>query len=619
MQKKIIHTTDLSQRTDELPTLFADIRTREPASESVHEQYIRIRQKIKESYDWDAEDEDSEYQPTQSHKNDVDLLHSSIKPFIPHGKHSNYVDNYIADYLRSVKEPKLTAHHALHVLDVIGGVKHDSPVDNRENRKYLMEKWGPLLTHHARDGAWPKSFEVPYTEKEIRSIPASLAPVESRVLHHYEMPDHYFELHPQRGLRYLGQHDRMPYDIDARINPSFSNVEEALKPYAHEHSKTVENYVADSAPLNRYLYMGGVHDQQMEEFSKNLSNEILDQPFRPTHIPDFHVYTGLRSRNRPDGGHVTDEHGNMVFSVPAFTSTSLSKEVAEKFAKTKEWFDTRRVKDVLKIRIPGGYTRAINLMHHNSSHYDEYEYLLDKNHIFKVHPEPTYHARDNAFIRQWNVDIHQPVDDQSVPFRDRTLTKRIDAAMNPNTPSDVLARATMDDRSQVRAAAAKNPSISVPLMHELSRDSHPVVHHALLQNSNLPDVLLHKFIDKAAADNKFSALKDRQNFKPENIQYMASHPNVNVRAFAASRRELDGDTAERLRLQHEPKIDAGLASNSSLSGDFLHNFVNGDESTQIALASNIGAHRETLAHLKLNTKHALARLAVSKNPILSHI
>lgn len=198
-----------------------------------------------------------------------------------------------------------------------------------------------------------------------------------------------------------------------------NDIEHNLKAPILEYSGTL------SGPINRHILRKHIRDPFLNQKEKHdyrdHSKDDMDQKverisegLNKNHSfdHDFHVYSGMASR--VDIHKIVEENGNKItpMKLAPFTSTSISKSVAVSFANSKkphskEYEGIDKVHDVLKIHVPKDHTRGRYIDHDLTQNDGEYEYLLDKDHIVYVHPEPEIEFGGGGINRIWHAHIHK--------------------------------------------------------------------------------------------------------------------------------------------------------------------------------------------------------------------
>ena len=166
------------------------------------------------------------------------------------------------------------------------------------------------------------------------------------------------------------------------------------------HGKSIHEYTWGSKDLNHHLYeaekksLGMKHDTEaikLPEVHKERLNHIKDALASNTTPKELHVFTGVASDPRKyfdDGSHHT------TVRMPAFTSTSLKRDIAENFTHNTGKKPGKYQHHVLRIRVPAGAHAAY--VEHHSHHPGEHEVLLHPGAHIKINHQP-YHKEWNAF------------------------------------------------------------------------------------------------------------------------------------------------------------------------------------------------------------------------------
>ena len=619
---KTIQTKDINSCVNDIPELRMHIRDDIPQIQGDIEDdsdYLRINKQVpvQESY---GPADSEEVQNIAAHAvqgkdytADLESLHRNVKSFVPDGHTTNPYDSYIYDVL---KRGKPSGDVVAHIHDVIyKNYGNDDPhgfnmMDRYHNARYLSDKLEPLLHVHAKKNQTifdPKQAE--YTKEELNKIPSGFEPIGLRLLRHKES-GHVYEMHPTEGLNFVSSKFKHEYKNNKNNdNEDTTDLGNALhEHYKYDKSPEVTRYTEDSAPINRYLHLihngklsgmrsvFGVHVDDIDKISEGISNHFREAA-PPSHIPDFHVYTGLYKESNPNTGatHV-DEHGNLIFHNPSFTSTTLGNVVAEDFAKKKtDPHYKSEVADVFKIKIPGGYPHGA-FVRPISDHADEDEYLLDKGHTFKVKPNPTHYVSDGKVIRLWDAELHPKDIDPFTPFEEQHRNDKLDALMHPEVTSENIEKAAKDEDVSVRSMAAKHPRLHPDTLKQLANDYSPKVRQAAMLNENLPHVVMKETVKDPA---NAIGLTKRKVLPDDILHSLVDHDFDSVNAEAAKRHDLTGEHIGKLIQTGGDSVMKSLAGNASLHPDLLHEFRNHKNvEVRAALAGNPSIRKDTVEHLK---------------------
>lgn len=634
---KTLKSNEINSCVKDLPEIGAHIRDDIPKIQGDIEDdsdYIRINQppQIQEQYDTDDSKETqrvASYAVTgKGYHGDLEAVHRNVKPFTPEGHQSNPYDSYIYDVL---KRGKPSGDVVAHIHDVIykNYGNDDSHgfdmVDRYHNQKYLADKWEPILHAHARKNrAVNDPHAAVYTKEEINRIPEGFTPIALKMLRHVDS-GHVYEMHPSEGLNYISS--KFESTPTYSKNTNFSDTTDLANTlhdhYRYDKSPDVTRYTEDSAPINRYHHLAhnsrlggmqsiiGVPVHDIHKFSDGISNHFREA-VPPTHLPDFHIYTGLYKESNPNTGAThKDEHGNLIFHNPSFTSTSLDNTIAEDFSKSKVDPDYHlNVSDVLKIRVPGGYPHGA-FVRPISDHEDENEYLLDKGHTFKVKPNPTHYVSDGKMVRLWEAELHPKDIDHFANFEDQHRNEKLDMLMHPDVTSETIEKAAKDEGVSIRAMAAKHPRIHPDTLKQLAVDESPNVRQAAMLNEHLP----HSVMIATVKDPANALALARRKSVPENIlSELVDHDFESVNSEVAKRHDLSGEHIGRLIQTGGNSVMKSLAGNPSLHPDLLHEFRDHkDSDVRVALAGNPSIRKDTVEHLK-EDPHAAVWTKASKNP-----
>jgi len=141
----------------------------------------------------------------------------------------------------------------------------------------------------------------------------------------------------------------------------------------------VKSYTRDSAPLNRHLYNRHVDGEQHDDTVKGINVKSFDKTVGRNKLKhDMHVYSGVTWHP----GDVAKQHPDRHVHLPAYTSTTLSKDVAHAFATGDSENATHVIHFHLKKGQPGKYVE------HHTENPGEHEFIMPRNTTIKIHPRP---------------------------------------------------------------------------------------------------------------------------------------------------------------------------------------------------------------------------------------
>lgn len=613
MNNKTIQTADINSRVHQLPVMFLGIR----GIESLHEEYTRLLESIYTYSDSIAHSANvAAAIKGNDFQGDLQRL-KSIKQYTDEGQTSNPVDDYVHETLKAGIPSGETA---VHIVNTIG----DSTVSLR-NQNYLSQKWGPLLKTYI--GHTPEIKDLnraQYSRSDISRIPHEWKVSNARLIFH-PTTSFAFEMHPEHGFKFIGQYQ----SDDIKQNSLFEkasiihnrkNLFEHYQPYS---LPAIKQYTSDSTTLNQYLYKkhGGKLEQgpdtyrgvpfsSIEERAKQLSENISSVP-APTHLNDFYVYTGIHSENDPEHTGVTNENGHYIFHNPAFTSTSIDRATAYEFARKKrhDEFPGGSVRDVLKIRVPGGYPNGFFVEPHTEYEGEE-EYLLDKGHNFVVNPKPRYYAVNNTIHREWDAEIHPLHLDLTKPFHEMSRHEKINALLHPDAKQEHLREGAGDQDFDVVTAAAKHPNTPHDVLMRLSESPNYKTRVSAFRNTSFPKEIAFKEAGKAnvSAAHGMSMRPDLTEHEKNSMCMLSPLLSKHM----AKRSDLTQAQANMLYEKHNNEIHEYLSSNIHVHPDVLEKLVNSpDTAVRSNLALNPAINDRTFNLIRndsnstvaFNTKH----------------
>lgn len=617
--KRTILSADINDNLDVIPEMIAGIG--KPSAYSLMSNKKSLTEAFGNEYSDELSKENhrivSHAIQGENYHEDIERLHKNVRPYIQEGEHSNVEDNYIYDTLKGGKP---SADKVLHVLDIMDERNNGW---NTANSRYLKQKWEPFLDTHVRERPLiTKVQDANYKLEELQQVPKKLSFDKFRVVMHHSR--HKFEVHPTLGLRYVGRSyaekfgeamDERSRDTRHYLNTD-AHLTEHYSKFPHDH---IKEYTLDSGPLNRYLHnvVGYANHgdnpryepENLERMSNSISEHFQSIP-HPTHTGDFHVYTGLSSMANPKTTEVTDEHGHKLLHSKGFVSTSLSMPVAESFSFSKHDVDLpeRAPGDLLKIRIPGGYPHGA-YVRSQSHHSHEFEYLLDKNHTFKIHPEPTYHVAEGKIIRTWNAEIHPRDSLKNREWNAINTNEKVGMALNPDAPEHILSRAATDSSQSVRAAAAKHPNLPEYHLEHLASSPIGAVRHAAMTNPKLPahlEDMAFSHFDIAA----MRGLATKPNLSEATKTRLVNVDHKSVNRALASRTDLSEEHLNKLVQTEDPETRHILAKNVSIKPHHVESLMDDwSHETLKSLAQNPALTKEQINTLEDHSNETIRHLA----------
>lgn len=201
---------------------------------------------------------------------------------------------------------------------------------------------------------------------------------------------------------------------------------DALQKRSAEQYKEVEdrehkNYQIDKHKgiISKHTEHSGTVNGHLVEHSKGKKDAIsnhslthinkLDNAFNETKAKmtkDTHVYTGVHPDVVKHAKKEKSEH--MTVHLPAYTSSTTAKHVAEDFARDNTDHDNKEA-HVLHIKVKEGHP-AMPIAKH-SKHKEEHEVLLHRGTMLKVHKTPTTEKlKDGTTLHTWHAETigHNP-------------------------------------------------------------------------------------------------------------------------------------------------------------------------------------------------------------------
>lgn len=168
------------------------------------------------------------------------------------------------------------------------------------------------------------------------------------------------ELHKWQSNDKLGEHLKAYSRYSADLNRSLLDSHEK----GREHPKSFED---------------DLHHFKLGDLDKELDEHKLDHP--------LHTYSGVGF----DPQELASKHPEGHVHLPAYTSTSIHKEVAREFASTARYGNPDRRKHIVHFELPKG--QSGKHVGKNSENPFEHEFVLPRNTTIKVHPDPIEHKR----------------------------------------------------------------------------------------------------------------------------------------------------------------------------------------------------------------------------------
>jgi hypothetical protein len=175
------------------------------------------------------------------------------------------------------------------------------------------------------------------------------------------------------------------------------------------HTRVIHDFTTHSGTVNKHLVNHATG--QKDAISPHSHNFIkkMDHMFDRTKAKmkaDTHVYTGVHPDVLRHAAYTKDDH--MVAHLPAYTSTSTSKDVAEGFAGDHTDHDNHMA-HILHIHVKEGHP-AIPVDKH-SANQGEHEVVLHRGTLLKIHPVPVVEKlKHGGKIATWHAETigHNP-------------------------------------------------------------------------------------------------------------------------------------------------------------------------------------------------------------------
>ena len=167
-------------------------------------------------------------------------------------------------------------------------------------------------------------------------------------------------------------------------------------PLTDKHSNNIRTYTKTSTGVNGHL-INNTYNPGRAGQARNISETIQKHTQPLPH--ETHVYSGL---GKFDPTHIM-ETGK--FHTPAFTSTSLTPNVATGFLSAKGSSNLRKESHLVHYVLPKGYSKSIQINDH-SEWPNEHEHLLDKGQTWKVTGKTEHNVTPEHKIHIWSVVPH---------------------------------------------------------------------------------------------------------------------------------------------------------------------------------------------------------------------
>lgn len=319
------------------------------------------------------------------------------------------IDEHLHDPLVSVKVGKaIEERSALH------------PSVGFDHKSELQKRYGYVLGRHA-DTSLPQAedgHQTRFTESELEHHhKKGYIPYGNGIFRHADAPlwvNANFQHKDGNYVQVRGENAKKMADI--KRSPEYAQVLSdhtklsRMKLDPSHSSEPISTYTHESSELNRQLIERHMHGSPIEPENRSHSSalsETINGSDKPGH--DFGAYTGLSKRINLQN--IMEQHKDkptVAVHFPAFTSTSLSKQIAEDFAGKKQ--DTKPylkngVMEVLHMKIPANHKRGM-YVDHMSDNPGEYEYLLDKSHVVHIpQQEPMYEFKHGNATRHYSGHV----------------------------------------------------------------------------------------------------------------------------------------------------------------------------------------------------------------------
>lgn len=203
-----------------------------------------------------------------------------------------------------------------------------------------------------------------------------------------------------RNLSWFYQHE------NSHLGPTHMAVGRVMSEkhqFNDEEISHISNYTHSSWQLNEHLYNTAKNKKEpgkifIAGFGKNYDIDGLDKATNKHSLEhDLHIYSGLSFNPHKE----LSKNKTGLVHLPAFTSTSVSKDIAFNYAKHNQ---TGGIKHILHIHMKPGDRGAYIDQH--SVYNGEHEMLLPRNTTLKVHPKPHIEEKDGHTVHVWRAVIH---------------------------------------------------------------------------------------------------------------------------------------------------------------------------------------------------------------------
>ena len=215
---------------------------------------------------------------------------------------------------------------------------------------------------------------------------------------HNKLHDENFEESHKRAIEHYTDGSKK---INGRLITLAGNKPRWYEPPSGNHSKVQGLTNPGDLKKSRFYDQNYLKDKLEVRHSQNKINFLsaavvptLDKVIASKPLEhDVHVYHGTGFHP----GQEASKHPERLIRLPAYTSTSLKKSIARDFA------DYKGDRHIIHIHLKKGQHASYIADH--SSIPEEWEMLLPRNTVLKIHKEPTILSDTNDHI--WHAEVHE--------------------------------------------------------------------------------------------------------------------------------------------------------------------------------------------------------------------
>jgi hypothetical protein len=462
--------------------------------------------------------------------------------------------------------------------------------------------------------------------------------------------------------------DHLDHSSNHHIGETNQDVHEALHShYDHsalgeEHKRAIANYTDSSYHLNTKLLKAHRENDEPPSVVDNINVGHMDEALSKHSLPHpLTTFSGVKFEPHKTVGE------NGLLHLPAYTSSSPAVSVARGFGQTFSDDDGKKVRHILRFKLPAGH-HGFYVGDHSEVP-DEREFIMPRGMTVKLSDKPEVHKASSQDVNHeyhvWDaepVQGHEPAKEEEFEKSDEHFNRMINSNNGKNVrtafkhypekiTADHVDRIIKEGSDGARSVALEHPSItSQHISHILNHSTDDdtkikaVTHSkatpehidrvlnsstvenslsvkkAAISNPNASSENLHSAVKNKFAAVRSEALKNK-NITPEHIDKALDHWDYETRSEAASHPNASAENINKALGDKENYVSKAAVNNPNFSEkNLVHALSNGDTYRAANIMHSDKMTPEFISKLIKNTKdpeskeaEALSMMIVNKH------